>query len=233
VNGSKLAFGAVGLLAAVGLMRRGGSAADPRKRYDDLTRMAAPGSGASDNERNMALRLLAKMKPPPPRPTRTPRARDSWRAPRSHYKSVVEPWQVDHRDFTDIYREDFSDLNFCKKSIYEHASDPKVRVALYGFNGRYSRGMFTVYSSLDDLGYAGMVFEAWGSPFFKKNGAFEAVIASVEREGSKMRLVRIRGIDVFDLGLVIEHNSFNANPFNDMAVRSELNRVIEQWASTR
>lgn len=199
---------------------------DPAKRYRDLQRMAAPGSGASENERAMAQRLLAKMTPPPEeRPTPRSGAYTggySYSPPRRQ----PEPWQTDPRDLTEIYRNDLTDLNFAKKSIYEHASAPRVRVTLHGFDGSYGRSMFTAFSSLDDLGYAAEVLEAWGEPYFKKNGVFDAVIGMVEGE-SDARVLRIRGEDVSDLGLTLDHDSFNLNPFNDSSFGRRLRALVE------
>ena len=195
---------------------------DPAKRYRDLQRMAAPGSGASENERAMAQRLLAKMTPPPEeRPT--PRTGGySYSPPRRQ----PEPWQTDPRDSTEIYRNDLSDLNFAKKSIYEHASAPRVRVTLHGFDGSYGRSIFTAFSSLDDLGYAAKVLEAWGEPYHKKNGVFDAVIGMVEGE-SDARVLRVRGEDVSGLDLTLDHDSFNQNPFNDSSFARRLRALVE------
>ena len=68
-------------------------AADLPGRLENLRRMAAPGSGASDNERQTALRLIAKIEaelkasgwtPPPPAP---PPSRPSY-----DYSSAQEAW---------------------------------------------------------------------------------------------------------------------------------------------
>jgi hypothetical protein len=177
---------------------------DPAKRYRDLQRMAAPGSGASENERAMAQRLLAKMTPPPEeRPT--PRAGGyAYSPPRRQ----PEPWQTDPRDSTEIYRNDLSDLNFAKKSIYEHASEPRVRVLVQGFDGNYLRSAFSAFSSMNDLGYAAEVLEAWGEDYFKKGGTFEIVIGRVEGEDDTTRILRVRGVDVSHLGLVVHTDDF-------------------------
>lgn len=177
---------------------------DPAKRYRDLQRMAAPGSGASENERAMAQRLLAKMTPPPEeRPT--PRSGGYAYSPP---RRKPEPWQTDPRDSTEIYRNDLSDLNFAKKSIYEHASEPRVRVTLQGFDGTYLRSIFQAFSSMNDLGYAAEVLETWGEDYFKKGGTFEIVIGRVEGEDDITRILRVRGVDVSHLGLVVHTDDF-------------------------
>lgn len=209
---------------------RGSAAVDAAKRYRDLQRMAAPGSGASDNERVLAKRLLATMTPPP---QQAPRA--TFRSSSSGYgyappRRQAQPWQTDPRDSTEIYRNDLTDLNFAKKSIYEHASAPRVRVTLCGFDGSYGRSMFTALSSLDDLGYAAKVLEAWGEPHFKRDGVFDAVIGMVKGE-SDARVLRIRGEDVSGLGISLDHESFNQNPFNDSSFVRRLRALVEAHAA--
>ncbi len=221
-----LGVGVVGMGAAAWQESNGsGSAAvDPVKRYRDLQRVASPSSGATANERAMAQRLLAKMTPPEPQ-------RQAPRTPSSggyrYDAGPVPPWQTDKRSFfNDIYRNDFTDLNFALKSIYEHASVPRLKVSLHGFDGYYGRSIFTAFSSLDDLGYAAEVFEAWGDPYFKKDGVFEAVIGVVGGPGSDVRVLRIRGEDVSGLGLTLDHDSFNLNPFNDTSFADRLRALV-------
>ena len=203
---------------------RGSAAVDPVKRYRDLQRVASPSSGATANERAMAQRLLAKMTPPAPQ-------RQAPRTPSSggyrYDAGPVPPWQTDKRSFfNDIYRNDFTDLNFALKSIYEHASVPRLKVSLHGFDGYYGRSIFTAFSSLDDLGYAAEVLEAWGDSHFKKDGVFDAVIGVVGGPGSDVRVLRIRGEDVSGLGLTLDHDSFNLNPFNDTSFADRLRALV-------
>lgn len=241
-----LGVGVVGVGAAAWSERRGsGSAAvDPVKRYRDLQRVASPSSGATANERAMAQRLLATMTPPaPPRsgrrapsPSSTgPSERDFGR-----WAGKYQPWQTDPRDSSEIYQNDLTDLNFAKKAIYEHASAPRLRVSLYGFDGSYGRSSLTALSSLDDLGYAAKVLEAWGEPHFKRDGVFDAVIGVVgsaratffgSEGGSDVRVLRIRGEDVSDLGLTLDHDSFNQNPFNDTSFARRLRALVEAHAA--
>ncbi len=198
---------------------RGSAAVDPVKRYRDLQRVASPSSGATANERAMAQRLLAKMTPPAPlasQATDRPFSADySWTE-----RKQTQPWQTDLRDSSNIYQNDLTDLNFAKKSIYEHASAPRVRVTVEGFDGRYFRSIFQVFSSLDDLGYAAEVLEAWGDPYFKKDGVFEAVIGRIEGEG-QTRILRIRGRDVSGLDLIIQDDFYDEDLYSSFFTQLE------------
>jgi len=209
---------------------RGSAAVDLAKRYRDLQRVASASSGATANERAMAQRLLAKMTPPEPQ-------RQAPRTPSSggyrYDAGPVPPWQPDERSFfNDIYRNDFTDRNFALKSIYEHASAPRLKVRLHAFDGYYSRSMWQAFSSLDDLGYAAKVLEVfWGDSDFKKDGAFDAVIGVVGGPGSDVRVLRIRGEDVSDLGLTLDHDSDNEDPFNDTSFARRLRKLVEAHAA--
>ena len=232
-----LGVGVVGIGAAAWSERRGsGSAAvDPVKRYRDLQRVASPSSGATANERAMAQRLLATMTPPAPQ-RQAPRTPSSGGYGYAPPRRQAQPWQTDPRGSTEIHRNDLTDLNFAKKSIYEHASPPRVRVTVQGFDGRYFRSIFQVFSSLDDLGYAAEVLEAWGLPYFKKDGVFEAVIGRVEGE-DQTRILRIRGRDVSGLGLVIQNEDFydeeRFSSFYDQLARHLAARVKAQAQKMR
>jgi hypothetical protein len=208
---------------------RGSAAVDPAKRYRDLQRMAAPSSGATANERAMAQRLLATMTPPAPQ-RQAPRTPSST-GYRSTSRRQTPPWQTDPYGSAEIYQNDLTDLNFAKKAIYEHASAPRLKVSLQGFDGSYGRSSLTAFSSLDDLGYAAKVLEAWGEPYFKRDGVFDAVIGVVGGAGSDVRVLRIRGEDVSDLGLTLDHDSFNANPFNDTSFARRLRALVEAHAA--
>ena len=209
---------------------RGSAAVDLAKRYRDLQRVASASSGATANERATAQRLLAKMTPPAPQ-RQAPRTPSSGGYGYAPPRRQAQPWQTDPRGSTEIYRNDLTDLNFAKKSIYEHASAPRLRVSLYGFDGSYGRSSFTAFSSLDDLGYAAKVLEAWGAPHFKRDGVFDAVIGVVGGPGSDVRVLRIRGEDVSDLGLTLDHDSFNQNPFNDTSFARRLRALVEAHAA--
>ena len=185
---------------------RGSAAVDPVKRYRDLQRVASPSSGATANERAMAQRLLATMTPPAPQ-RQAPRTPSSGGYGYAPPRRQAQPWQTDPRGSTEIYRNDLTDLNFAKKSIYEHASAPRVKVFLQGFDGTYLRSYFQAFSSLNDLGYAAKVLEAWGERCFKRDGVFEAVTGRVEGE-DQTRILRIRGRDVSGLGLVVQDEDF-------------------------
>lgn len=236
MNGRDLALTALAaLLVATEISARAGNrhagswAVDPRKRRADLYRVAAPGSGASASERATAQRQLAKMGPDPgpTRPTST------FHHAGHSARPQVPPWQTDPRSQSDIFEHSFRDLNFTKKAIYEHANAPRTRVWLHAFDGSYGRSALDVFTSEDDLDFAGKAFETWSDPFFKTNGHVEAVIAMHAESSHLSQIVRIRGVDVSNAnkgkGIWIEDDSFNRNPFNDTSFARRLRDAIEAY----
>lgn len=207
----------------------GFGAVDLAKRCDDLRRFAAEGSGASANERAIALRELARLgcgssarassTRPAPRPQR-PSPRD------------MPPWATDPRDMTNIYRNDLADINFAKKTIYEHAlrTGKPRKFYLVGFDGNFLRSSFDAMTTEDDIDFAAHVLEQWdarGPLRFTDRGHFEAVIAQVP--GIKAYwIVRIRGRSVHDQDIVVQHDpDFDGRPH---ALARALNEAIARSA---
>lgn len=209
------------------------SAVDLDKRCDDLRRFAAEGSGASANERAIALRELARLGCSSSARVSSARPAPGPRRPASR---GMPPWATDPRDFTDIYRNDLADINFAKKTIYEHALRSDMgkphKFYLAGFDGNYMRSSFYAMTTEYDLDFAAHVLEQWDARgplhFTNRDGHFEAVIAQVP--GIKAYwIVRIRGRDVSKQALVVQHDSdFDGRPH---ALARALNAVIAR--STR
>lgn len=203
-NGSTYAIGAAAVLAAAGLwLRRGSAASDPAGRARHFRALLQPGSGASEAERDTARRKLAELEAkydlqpepqasrpssPPPRPTR----------PSRYEPEPVPEWQPDKRSrFHQINRNNFSDINFLKKSSYEHAKaggGEIVRVSLQNFDGYFPRDSITLYTSLEDLPFAVRGFEQWGLSGYNPRGEphMHAVVAMYDQE-NLMYLVSVEG----------------------------------------
>jgi len=73
---------------------------------------------------------------------------------------------------------------------------------------------------------AGRCWRSGGEPYFKRDGVFDAVVVTLAEEPGQARVVRIRGQNVSGEGIVVEHESFNQNPFNDAGFASRLRRGL-------
>ena len=203
-DGSPYAIGAAAMLAAAGLwLRRGSAVSDPPGTAQKLRAIIAPGSGAPEPERENARAKLAALErkygpqpepqaprssSPPPRPTRP-----------SRYEPEPAPeWQPDKRSrFNEINRNDFSDINFLKRSSYEHAKaggGKIIEVNLQDFDGHFPRNSITLYTSLEDLSFAVRGFEQWGLSGHnaRRSPHMHAVVAMYNRE-DLMYLVSVEG----------------------------------------
>lgn len=203
-DGSTYAIGAAAVLAAAGLwLRRGSAVSDPPGTAQKLRAIIAPGSGAPEPERENARAKLAALEAkyglqpeaqaprpssPPPRPTR----------PSRYEPEPVPEWQPDKRSrFHQINRNDFSDINFLKKSSYDHAKaggGEIVRVSLQNFDGYFPRDSITLYTSLEDLPFAVRGFEQWGLSGYNARSSphMHAVVAMYDQE-DLMYLVSVEG----------------------------------------
>jgi len=167
-NGANLALLMAGILTGVGLAHRSeGSAADLRARAAHFRRLLAPGSGASQAEQETARKLLDKIEkeigpeitPPHREPTRP------YNPPRRQSPISRPPWQTDTRSTSnEIYTRSFKDINFLKKSTYEHAMETHgsvEEVYFFEFDGYYMRHGATLFSNKKDLEYASFAFNGW------------------------------------------------------------------------
>lgn len=135
------------------------------------------------------------------------------------------PWQTDPRStYNEVNREEFTDLNYAKKAIYENAvqygdTEP---ITIWAFDGTFFRGVFTVNANDQSLGFAGLVMETWnskgGNPY-----PTEAVFAG----GKKLKLIRLKGQDVSDQNITFEHDAFNNNPANDPAFLNKIRNYVK------
>jgi len=150
--------------------------------------------------------------------------RDSYKEtrPSSYKESPI--WQTDSRSSNnDIYREDFSDINFCKKNIYEFSiTFGKVENwNLIAFDGSFFRHSFTVKTNKDCLHYASLALDTWnskgGNPY-----KTEAVIASLGGSGP-WQVTRIKGKDVTAKNIILESDGY---PINDRRFSEKLKNII-------
>ena len=138
-------------------------------------------------------------------------------------------WQTDpYATSNSTGTNDFRDVNFCKKKIYENAlakgADKTQNLTKYqfmAFDGWYFRGTFTAYCTAETLDYAGEVMQKWnseGSNPYKT----EAVITS--REGkNQWKVIRLNGRPCsIDLQTPEQH------PINDKGIVKELQKIIKE-----
>ena len=127
-----------------------------------------------------------------------------------------------------IHQQNYRDLNFIKKTIWQKAGgrspESHLECTFWNFDGRYLRGVFTVFASSQQpvMWEAAKAMREW-------DGAKEAVLMTVKGQPNSVYVIwyRLAG-DIY--GTVeptgMHHNSPNSNPGNDQEFMQELSNAL-------
>lgn len=125
-----------------------------------------------------------------------------------------------------IYRQDYRDVNYIKKQMWELSKHSKQEWTIWGFDGAFLRGVVTVYGSpaiFRDMAEAMVTWQTkGGNPY-----PCRAVLVQKGRS-SDMQLIWADGIFYGDKPISVEHESFNRNPSNDRSFEPRLRKLIDQ-----
>lgn len=129
-----------------------------------------------------------------------------------------------------ISRESFEDINYIKKKAWEiSGSNPKPskhdEYTFHNFDGRYGRGMFTVYASEDTL----KTIAGW-MPVWDHFNRSKAILVS-NPGFDRYMVFPVTGSQIGESIGFIESDSFNKNPFNDPHFERHLNQMLEREVS--
>jgi hypothetical protein len=119
-----------------------------------------------------------------------------------------------------IRREDFTDMNFILKTMWELSGKSNEEWTMHGFDGHFFRGILTVYGNdkiFDKMAEAMHTWQTRGGNSYP----CRAVFVTKKSIPGKMLLIYADGKKYGDNPIPMEHESFNANPSNDQSfVRS-------------
>jgi len=151
--------------------------------------------------------------------------RKSWQQQeeeRMRSKRIPE-WQTDFRSSHNEVGNDFYNVNYCKKAIYEEAiKHGKVeRYMIWAFDGHFFRGVFEVFANEPALELAGKAMYTWNGEHYDT----VAVFASTSNS-KVLKLINLRGKPTS--GIEYIHESFNGNPGNDQRFVRELTMEFEK-----
>lgn len=128
-----------------------------------------------------------------------------------------------------IYRENYRDLNYIKKRMWELSGKSKKEYTVQQFDGTFFRNIFTAFGSRKIFNEMAKAMKIWGE---SGNPYDTRAIFISERRGKKLYLVYLDGKFLGDDPYVFTHDSFNMNPANDQQfVRNlpgELDRVNQK-----
>lgn len=108
-----------------------------------------------------------------------------------------------------IRREDYSDLNYFKRQMYELSGRSRQAWTIWTFDGNFFRSSVTVYGSPEIFSEMAKAVLQWEDTFYRKNAVF------VQRYGEDdIQLIWLDGENISP-PVRFEHDSFNRNPGND------------------
>lgn len=130
-----------------------------------------------------------------------------------------------------IYRNDYTDMNFIKKSMWELSGQSTKEYTLNGYDGAFFRGMLTVFGSPKIFNIMAQAMIDWqtkgGNPY-----QCRAVFVN-ERKSKQLFLIYADGKFYGDNPIPFEHESFNLNPSNDQQFTRRLPEMLDQLANQR
>ena len=131
---------------------------------------------------------------------------------------------------SNIYRENYRDLNYIKKRMWELSGKSKREYTVWQYDGTFFRGVFSVYGSreiFDEMAKAMTIWGSSGNPYDTR-----AIFVNEKNDGRKLYLIYLDGNFLGDNPILFTHDSFNMNPGNDaIFVRNlpiELGRVRQK-----
>lgn len=133
-----------------------------------------------------------------------------------------------------IYREDYRDLNYIKKKMWELSGKSRKEYTVQQYDGSFFRHIFIAYGSRKIFNEMAKAMKVWGEGANPYNT--RAIFIS-ERKGKKLYLVYLDGKFLGDDPYVFTHDSFNANAGNDQQfmrnLPGELDRVSQKIKAGR
>jgi hypothetical protein len=148
-----------------------------------------------------------------------------WRGEENKSRSRdLPPWQTDFRSSYNDVGEDFCNLNFCKKSIWEESlkNGEVDKYSILPFDGNFFRHSFMVMTNDSALGYAGKINFIWNTQCACSYN-IKAVFA--QKFGSAViQLVFMPNGDLTPPWKEYSYEYSSGNPGNDMSFIKKLRK---------
>lgn len=141
-------------------------------------------------------------------------------------------WQTDPRSaYNGWARDDYTDLNWFKKRMWELSNQSHTKYTIWAFDGRHFRGTVTVFGSRDiyaEMAKAMVEYTTRGGNRYP----VEAVFVQDENHPEVLMLVWQNGKNVRP-PVPLEHESPNGNPSNDRGFMDMLPTTLAQIETGR
>lgn len=125
-----------------------------------------------------------------------------------------------------IHRQDYTDMNYIKRRMWELSNHSKEEWTITGFDGHFLRNSLTVYGSpeiFDEMARAMVMWQTKGANSYK----CRAVLVS-RRRSKEEQLIWADGRSYARKPIVVPSDSFNDNPSNDPRFNDRLRKLIDQ-----
>ena len=134
------------------------------------------------------------------------------------------PWQTDPRGMSNIYREDYRDVNFIKKSMWEKSGKSKQQWTIMGYDGHFFRNQVTVFGSPKIFNDMAEAMRTWQS---KGGNPYEtyAVFAAKGNKLNELYVIYVDGKFMGDDPYVLHSSGV---PYNDQAFMRKLPEYLER-----
>jgi len=128
-----------------------------------------------------------------------------------------------------IYRNDYTDLNYIKKTMWELSGGSKEQWTVMAFDGRFFRHSLTCYGSPEIFHEMSEAVGIWnshgGNPY-----ATRAIFVQKGRDPAL--LLTYADSKFYDPPIPFEHDSFNLNPGNDQQFVRRLPGMLDKLRDT-
>jgi hypothetical protein len=134
------------------------------------------------------------------------------------------------RETGTIHRQNYTDMNFIKKKMWELSGKSKTAWTLWGFDGTFFRNTLTVYGSPQIFAEMGRALKEWqtkgGNPY-----QCRAVLANRKQAPHEMYVIWVEGCNFNHMPVesfpVLTTDSANMNPGNDQNFARRLPALLD------
>lgn len=124
-------------------------------------------------------------------------------------------WQTDSRSsYNSINRNDFTDINFFKKKMWELSGKSRRKYTIMAYDGAFFRGQITVFGSdaiFEDMAKAMIVWNTYGGNPYQT----QAVFVMKDTEPHKLYLIYLKPHFLAKHPFVFDEEDFEGMPYND------------------
>lgn len=156
-------------------------------------------------------------------------SRDSYRRPE---QTPDEVWahagySGGMQNSSHIYRNDYTDVNYIKKRMWELSGHSNVEWMITGFDGAFTRASTTVYGSpkiFAQMAEALVIWQIKGGNSYRCRAVF---VQKRRGDNSQVLIIWADGISYAADPIPLDYDSFNKNPSNDRQFDRHLRELID------